>query len=459
MKAIFAFLLFFSVVGFAGPLQKITTVSEFEAYLDEAHFNGVLLISKDNQILFKKAFGVKNFTSNTPLTTEDKFQIGSVTKQFVAASILKLQEDNKLSLDDEITKYFPENQVFKGVKIRDILNHTSGIANYTDQDSFWQHLDPARSPSLADIINAITLYPFDFAPTTKWKYSNSGYIIAGRIVELVSGQTWDQYIKNTFLNPMQMTNTGYVEHFSEVSDVVGHVDSGNAPTPVDMNLSWAASAGGLYSTLDDLAKWAAIYDSAPILNENSKTQMQTPFLNYYALGITVVKMNDEVKISHGGRTPGFTTKLTYLKKAKLKVIKFDNTDGGIVEPEGTALNLFYKGSADAVKLKPYSIDPARLAEYVGFYKGDGLNFNVFIKENELYLQPDDGQPPYKLVANDKDSFRLLSFAGEEFIRDENNNVVSLKHYQGGGISEFKRQANQPGPVKLESFHILRGILQ
>ncbi len=458
MKLSFAILFFLSSLSFAGPMQTIGTVAEFESYLNEAHFNGVLLVTKNNEVLFKKAFGVKDFVSNTPLSTNDKFQIGSVTKQFVAASILKLQEENKLSLEDDVTKYLPESPIFKGIKIRDVLNHTSGIANYTDQDGFWQHLPQDRSPSLTDLINAIALYPFDFAPTTKWNYSNSGYIVAGRIVEVVSGESWDSFIRSHFLVPLQMTDTGYVESFKDVSDVVGHVDRGQGPVPFELNLSWAAAAGGLYSTLDDLAKWVTIYDTSALLSENSKTQMQTPFLNNYALGINVVNSNGETKITHGGRTPGFTTKLTYLKKSKMKVVKFDNTDGGIIEPEAIALNYFNKGTAEVPKLKPYPVDKATFSEYTGFFKAETLGFNVFIKDNELYLQPDDGQPPYKLVANDKDSFRLLSIAGEEFVRDEAGQVIAIRHYQGGGSSEFKKQAQPETSSVLKARSVLQGIL-
>jgi len=439
VKLSFAILLFFSSLSFAGPMQTISSVSELNAYLNEAHFNGVLLVSKNEEILFKKAFGVKDFVSNSPLTTNDRFQIGSVTKQFVAASILKLQEENKLSIDDDVTKYLPEYAVYKGIKIRDVLNHTSGIANYTDQKGFFQSLDPNRSPTLADLITAFTKYPSDFAPTTNWKYSNSGYIIAGRVVEVVSQKSWSNFIKEHFLTPLGMADTGYVENFAEVSDVIGHMDRGQGPVPFQMNLSWAAAAGGIYSTVDDLAKWTAIYDSSALLSEHSKAQMQTPFMNGYALGISVGTSNGETKITHGGRTPGFTTKLTYLKNSKLRVVKFDNTDGGIVDPETIALNLFYKGKAEAIKVKPYLVDTARLSEYTGLFKGDGMNFNVFLKENELYLQPDDGNPLYKLGANENDSFRLMGIDSEEFLRDEAGKVVAVRHYQGGGISEFIKQ--------------------
>jgi CubicO group peptidase (beta-lactamase class C family) len=436
MKSIFVMLFLVSFTVFAGPMLEVQNQAEFESYLLESNFNGVLLVAKKDQILFKKAFGVKDFKTNTALTTEDKFQIGSVSKQFIAAAIIKLQEDQKLSIDDEVVKYLPKYQSLKGIKIRDLLNHTSGVANYTDQQSFWQTIDFNKSLSLTDILNFTVTLPVDFAPTTKWKYSNSGYIIAGKIVEVVSGQSWDTFIKTNFLEPLKMNNSGYTDYFSQVSDVVGYMDNDGSLTPViEFNMSWALSAGGLYSTVEDMLKWTSIYDSSSLLSENSKTQMQTPFLKNYALGVLVTQFNNETKISHGGRTPGFRTELTVLKSSGLKIVKFDNTDGGKTDAAALALNFYAKGSASVVKKKPYPIDSATLNDYVGDYNGEGnFNVKVFIQNGVLLLQPKDGQPAYPLVANDKDSFRLLDISGEEFIRNQSGIVIGLKHYQNGGMS-------------------------
>ncbi len=441
MKYFLILLLLIPFTAFAGPLQQINSQEQFNSYLSESRFNGVLLVVKQDQVLLKKAYGVKDFATNTPLTINDKFQIGSVSKQFTAAALLKLQEQKKLSIDDEVVKYLPEYPSLKGIKIRDILNHSAGVANYTDQRNFWDLVDFTKILSLTDIADFIAPLPLDFTPTTKWKYSNSGYILAGRIVEVVSGQSWDQYIQTQFLQPLKMQDTGYAPYFSQVSDVIGYTGQSGSLEPVqEFNMSWALSAGALYSTADDLLKWISIYDSSDLLNENSKTQMQTPFLNNYALGIDVTKSKDETKITHGGRTPGFTTTLTYLKNAKLKIVKFDNTDGTYLDPAPLALSFYTNGKVDALKVKPYPINPEVLNDYVGNYIGKTMNFKVFVKDKVLFLQPNDGQPPYPLVANDKDCFRLLGIAGEEFVRNAGNNVVELKHYQGGGIGIFKKES-------------------
>lgn len=439
MKIIFAVLFLSSFSLFAGPLQEIRTVQQFETYLTDSQFNGALLVAEKNHVLFKKAFGVKDFLSMAPLSTTDKFQMGSVTKQFIAAALLKLQQEKKISLDDEVVKYLPQFENFKGISIRDVLNHTSGIANYTDQPAFWQTVDIDRATSFDEILAFTEKLKLEFIPKSNWKYSNSGYIVAGKILELVSGQSWDQYLQTNFFEPLNMNDTGYAPYFRNISDVKGHISSEGNLVPYEFNLTWVLSAGALYSTVDDLLKWFAIYDSSELLTSESKTEMQTPFLENYALGIGVEKFNDEIKISHNGRVPGFTTTLTYLKTTQLKVVKFDNTDGGAVEAGSLALNFFANGSAQALKTKAFPISKEILADYAGVYTGTKMNFSVFVKDDTLFLQPNDGQPAYALVANDVDSFRLMGVAGEEFIRDATGAVSELKHYQGGRISVFKKQ--------------------
>lgn len=423
----------------ATPITNINSNQDLISYIANSPFNGVVLVSKDKNILLKRAFGVKNFKSNEPLTIEDKFQIGSNTKQFVAASLLKLQEEGKISLDDDVIKYLPMYPSLKNIKIRDILNHTSGISNYTDQKEFWEMLEYNKTLSLDNIIEFTINFPLNFEPRTNWRYSNSNYIIAGKILEVVSNETWDQYIQNHFLLPLNMSNTGYNEFFEKVSDVTGYENEDDIPTPVQFNLSWALSAGALYSNVDDLLKWTSIYSNSSILNDTSKIEMQTPFKSNYGLGLMITKENQDTMLFHNGRTPGFNSSIAYLKNSKLAVITLDNVDGRF--PVANIIREFYsKGKATAIKYTSYPIEGEELQEYAGnFGESTGLQIKIFVQNGQLYLQTNDGQPAYKLRANDKDSFDLQGFAGEEFLRDPEGKIVSLKHYQNGHESIFPKK--------------------
>lgn len=425
-------------------MVELTTTESLSAYISQSGFNGVVLAGKDKSILYKQAFGYKNLTSKIPLTINDRFQIGSNTKQFVAASILKLQEEGRLSLEDSVTKYLPQLSSLANpvdIKIRDILNHTSGITNFTDHREFMEILEKDKIFTLDDLIDFTLRFPLDFEPRANWKYSNSGFVIAGKIIEQVTGESWDQYIKRNFLDPMQMTNTGYDAFFNKVSDVSAHMADKNGDLVVDdsFNLSWALSAGALYSTVDDLFKWTAIYSDSDLLSEKSKTDMQTPFQKNYGLGLMIQPFRNDLNINHGGRTPGFVSSVSYLKKSHLSIITLDNIDGQVKGTTNLLMNYFTDGKALAVKPDKFAIDPDKLQDYVGTYAAGDFEVKVFIADQKLFLQPNDGQPPYELTANDKDSFNLGGFAGEEFVRESGSEITGIIHYQNGRTTHFIRK--------------------
>lgn len=440
MKPLILLSLLFANLAFAGPMQEINSTEDLEAYMIGRQFNGVLYVEKNGEVLWNKAYGVQNFSTQKLLEISDKFQIGSTSKQFTSAAILKLQEEGKLSIGDPISKYLPGFS--SDISIRDILNHSAGVKNYTDVEDFWKLVERGQDLPLDTIVDFISKLAPDFAPRTQWAYSNSGYILAGKIVEVVSGQSWHEFIRENFLLPLGMNNTGYEPRFETVSPVLGYTSAtpGGGLEPVtQFSLSWAGPAGGLYSTVEDMAKWESIYSDSPLLSEESKHLMQTPFLRGYGLGLQISKFNGETLISHGGRTPGFVTNLSYLKESKLKVVEWDNLDGHAGDIGSLALQVISAGHAEALKFAEFPVAPEKLNDYVGTYRVGAFSVNVSLQEGRLYLQPNDGQPPYLLIANDVDSFRLQEISGEEFIRNEAGAVIALKHYQNGGITELSRQ--------------------
>ncbi len=432
-----------SFSAFAGPMLELTNAETLSAYIEKTGFNGVVLVGLENKTLFKKAYGYRNFITKEPLTTDDRFQIGSNTKQFVSAALLKLQEEGRLSIDKSVIEYLPQykSKIPTEITIRDILNHTSGITNFTDHKEFWENLDPDKILTLDDLIEFTLQYPLDFEPRTKWNYSNSGYVIAGKIIEEVTGESWHEFIKKTFLLPLQMNNTGYAEKFESVSNVYPHIkdEKGEIVPYAGLNLSWALSAGAMYSTVDDLFKWTAIYSESHLLSEASKADMQRPFKENYGLGLMIQPYGQDLHINHGGRTIGFVSKISYLKNSKISVIKLDNTDGTTGGIPELLMNFYTRGKALVVKLDRIEMPADKLQDYAGRYTAGNFEVNIFVKNEKLFLQPNDGQPAYELTANDEDSFNLGGFAGEEFIRDSNGKISGLNHYQNGYKSQFLRQ--------------------
>jgi len=204
MKIAFLLGFLFNIQAWGSPIIELNSISDIENFLKESNYNGAGIVVRDEQVLWKNAFGKKDQDQEGLISVNDKFQIGSNTKQFIAASILKLEQENKLSLNNDLTVYFPNFEKLKGIKIVDILNHTSGIVNYTDEKLFWDFAANKESLTLDDIINFSMEFPLDFSTGSNWKYSNTGFIIAGKIIELVSGKSWDEYVKENFLVPLKM---------------------------------------------------------------------------------------------------------------------------------------------------------------------------------------------------------------------------------------------------------------
>lgn len=330
------------------------------------------------------------------------------------------------------------------ISIRDVLNHTSGITNYTEHEEFWNnYYDYEKSISLGSMISFSEQFPLDFKPKSKWSYSNTGYIIAGNIVEAVTSKTWDEYISETFLKPLNMTQTGYSDYFDSKSLVKSYVkNKASYDEQPQFNYSYAASAGGIYSTLDDLLKWTAIYDSSELLSSDSKVDMQKVNLKNYGLGILISNYKNDIEISHGGSVSGFVTSLGYLKKSKIAIIALENVNGEQFDIYSLLRSFFYEGRATAIKLKTYSLTTEEMQEFVGsFSNGSSFSVRIYIENGQMFLKTNDEQPPYLLRANDKDSFNILDYFGEEFIRNENGKIIGMKHYQDGRISYLAKVAN------------------
>jgi CubicO group peptidase (beta-lactamase class C family) len=318
--------LLYSFTVFSNP----KTTQELEASIRAKGYNGVVLVMKGNKVLLNKAYGFSDLVLKTPLQVTDRFQIGSLTKQMVAAALLKLEDEGRISLDDFASKYLPQYSQLNNVTILQLLNHTAGIYNYSANKTFMDSRSPNKFFSLDEIINFCLKRPLDFRPGTKWSYSNGGYIIAGKIIELASGMSWDKYLESRFFIPLKMAQTLHYNDYDQLGAVNGYQHTSNALKRVrGLNLSWALSAGSISSTVNDLAKWTDIFSSSNILSRRSKSKMQKVYKEQYGLGIFITSYGQDTLINHRGITRGFKSSLFYLKNKKLKIITLDNIDGSV----------------------------------------------------------------------------------------------------------------------------------
>lgn len=201
------------------------------------------LVARDGKIVFQGGFGLADIENKTPVTTDTKFRIGSITKQFTAAAILKLAEQGKLSLDDTLDKYYPDFPRGSDVTIKQLMTHTSGIHSYTDKKEFLGRVKQPIEP--AKLIEWFKFDLPDFVPGKGFHYNNSAYFLLGEIVAQVSGKSFADHLRETFFEPLGMKNTGIFV---------------NASPPSNMALGYSLVNEKLEPSLDWDMTWAGVQE-------------------------------------------------------------------------------------------------------------------------------------------------------------------------------------------------------
>src|SRR6266536_114802 len=308
------------VVVLQGHLVAQDKAAKIDEVMTAAHkyrlFNGSALVAENGKVIYKKGLGLANMEWNIPNTPETRFRLGSITKQFTAALILQLVEQEKLKLDGKLSDYLSDyrKDIGEKVTIHQLLNHTSGIPSYTGLPGFFN--DVSRNPyTVSDFVKRYASNNLEFESGSKFSYNNSGYFLHGAIVEKVTGQSYEQVLKEKILDPLGMKNTGYDHH----DTLIEKRASGYQKTPdgymnasyLDMSIPYAA--GSLYSTVEDLYLWDQALYTDRVVSAASKDLMFKPNLSDYAYGWVVTKVKlgngtDSVsKIAHGGGINGFNT--------------------------------------------------------------------------------------------------------------------------------------------------------
>ena len=288
------------------PIKPENLDSKIDQYLKEIQYNGSILIVKNGKIVISKGYGMANFENKIPNMPNTIFRIGSITKQFTAVSILQLQEQGLLNVEDTLNKYISDYPSGNKITLRHLLTHTSGIAEHTVPKNLL-NLQKENAPK--DIIDLFKKQPLDFKPGTRFNYSNSNYVLLGYVIEQMSGVTYAQYIADHIFKPLQMNNSSYDKNdFDTQKHATGYVGSNLNYFPpaykIDMSVPYAA--GAISSTVEDLYLWDQALYTTKLLTKTSIDTMFTPFLSGYAFGWIVSKIEKGV-VEHGGGIPGYTS--------------------------------------------------------------------------------------------------------------------------------------------------------
>ncbi|OJE51550.1 D-alanyl-D-alanine carboxypeptidase [Bacillus proteolyticus] len=285
---------------------------------------GILAKTSEDGKTWSYAAGVADLRTKKPMETDFRFRIGSVTKTFTATVVFQLAEENRLNLDDSIEKWFPgviqgNGYDDKQITIRQLLHHTSGIANYTMSKDF-NIMDTKKSYTAEELVKMGISMPPDFAPGKSWSYSNTGYVLLGILIEKVTGNSYAEEIENRIIEPLELANTFLTGNSSVIpgtNHARGYIQLDGASEPKDVtyyNPSMGSSAGDMISTADDLNKFFSYLLGGKLLKEQQLKQMLTTVptgideLGDSGLGIFKIMLPNGVSIwGHSGGIPGFST--------------------------------------------------------------------------------------------------------------------------------------------------------
>lgn len=425
-------------------MNSATAAPEYQQWLAEAYPadgpGAAAIVVKDNVVLFRGASGMADLELDVRLTADNVFRIGSITKQFTAAGILLLEEQGKLSVTDDINTYLPVYPTHGyTITIEHLLSHTSGIFNYTDIPGYFDGIAIRKDVSTEELIEVFAELPMDFAPGEEHRYSNSGYVLLGAIIEAVSGQSYAEFMQTAIFDPLGLEHTYHGGPQIIPNRASGYQGTVGAYSNAGyLSMTQPHGAGALLSTVDDLAKWTTALFNGDLLSKASLKKMTTDYeLNNgehagYAYGFWVRARFGEQEIAHGGGIHGFVSTGILLPKQKIYAAILSNNSENQSLFFLAAQMAFDTAGADYPTFAAIDIDRERIPDYLGIYQiNDRESRTVMVEDGRLYTQrPGGGRS--EIVAYGEDAFFYPgSFTHLKFDRDRHGRVIAMDMYPGG----------------------------
>jgi len=310
--------------------------SRMHKYIDDYSvknkFSGTILVAKDDEVLLDKGYGMADYNKKIVNKPKTVFAIASLTKQFTATAILMLQEKKLLSVQDTIDKYIPDYPDGDKIKIYNLLTHTSGISDYTSSGK------GERTYTPEEIIELFKNKPRNFETGAKYEYCNADYILLGYIIEKVSGVKYEEYLDKNIFKPLKLNDTGFLTNEASIKDKAsGYYSSkktGEYIMVLDTESSMQYSAGGIYSTVDDLYRWENALFGEKLINKKSLNEMLTPYLHNYGYGYGLIigkNAGGDKVIWHNGSLPGFSSYIGKNSNKEYIFIILSNKDSYNIE--------------------------------------------------------------------------------------------------------------------------------
>jgi CubicO group peptidase (beta-lactamase class C family) len=424
------------------------------AYYPATEPGAAVRVTKDGEVLLHKGYGLADLEQGIPIQPDMVFRIGSVTKQFTAAAILLLEEEGKLSVEDDLRKHLPDYPTSgRTITIAQLLAHTSGIRSYTDMPDFGKRM--REDMSVEEIIALFRDEPLGFEPGEKYAYNNSAYVLLGAIIEKASGKTYETYLREKIFEPLGMSQTYYGSSSRIIPKRAQGYDGVNAEFEnaeyLSMTLPYAA--GSLLSTVDDLAKWDRALYGTGLLSQASLDKWWKPFSlangesTYYGFGWSISSYEGHPVVGHGGGINGFTCYLLRMPEDRVFVTVLTNRNDEKANPGLVARKLAAAAIGKPVNESTVALEPGALAKHAGLYRtSSGARYLVTQQADHLVLRrygdehPEGGRTrnPGPNERLNRTAGKLLATSESEFLVEDSLTRARFESVKGLAIEDWGR---------------------
>jgi len=432
-------LIFVSFCSFAQTFNKAALDSLFSILAQNDKGMVSVAISKNDQMLYQKAIGFASISEkgNIPATIQTRYRIGSITKTFTATMIFQLVDEGKLTLSETLKTYFPGVKNSEKITIGNLLNHRSGIHNFTADPAYMQSVtSPKTSAEMVDIISKTTP---DFEPGTKTEYSNSNYVLLGFIIEKLTGKTYAQNLDQRIAARLKLKDTYYGGKTDlKKNESFSYKLLGKWIQQPETDTSIPGGAGAIISTPSDLNQFITALFSGKLVKSGSLEQMKS-ITDGMGMGLFKIPFGQKTGYGHNGIIDGFVANMFYFPEDNLAVSICSN---GVIYPVNdilvALLSAYYDVPVKIPSFKSIALKPEDLDKYVGVYSSAAFPLKITIAKNDSGLTGQaTGQGAFPLTPTEPDVF-VFDQAGITMEFRPSKNEFTFK--QGGGNFVFIKSA-------------------
>ena len=424
-------------VAYSQNLNKPKLDSLFNILAEKNKGMGSLAISKNGTVLYSKAIGysVISDKEKKPATITTKYRIGSITKMFTAVMIFQLVEEGAIKLNTTLDTYFPNVPNAKLITISNLLDHRSGLHNFTADPDYTKWMTQPKTQ--AEMLTIITKASTDFQPNEKADYSNTNFVLLGYIIEKITGQSYSKNLQERIISKIGLSNTrvGSKIDANNNESFSYHFVTDWKPEP-ETDMSIPGGAGSIISTPTDLTKFIEALFALKLVSKSSLLQMKT-MTDGFGMGMFQVPFHDKKGYGHNGGIDGFASELYYFPEDSLAVAYCTNGKGySMNDILIGVLSIYYGLNYSIPTFNTLELKTTDLDKYLGVYSSPQFPLKITItKENTALSAQASGQSPFPLEATEKDKFKFDP-AGITFEFNPDKNEMTFK--QRGGVFSFTK---------------------